>query len=166
MARGDLSRDRILEAARRAVDEDGIAALSMRRLAQRLDAWPMSIYTYFRDKDELLDALADEAARAVELPAARKRWWRADLHALLNEVRLAVARDPSPRLPRAMLDHTRAAGEGLLTRAGLEAAEAASVWRSLVSYSVGFALTEEGAAGAADEKEFARGVDRIVGDLG
>ena len=168
----------MLAAAREAVEEDGIGALSMRRLAQRLDVWPMSIYTYFRDKDELLDALAGEAARAVELPAARKRWWRADLHALLGEVRAAVASDPSGRLPRAMLEHTRAAGEGLLARAGLDEDDAARVWRVLVSYAVGSALTADGsattssgsargrrppAAAAAADDEFARGIDRIVG---
>ena len=160
MARGDLSRERVLDAARQAVDEDGIGALSMRRLAQRLDVWPMSIYTYFRDKDELLDALAQEAARSLELSPRGGRWWRADLVALLHEVRAATARDPGGRLPRALLDHTREAGESLLARAGVDRGEADDVWRVLVSYAVGYSLTADDAA--TDEKEFERGIDRIV----
>ena len=158
MARGDLSRERVLEAARQAVDEDGIGALSMRRLAQRLDVWPMSIYTYFRDKDELLEALAHETASSVPLLGRPGRWWRAELLALLGEVRDAVARDPRERLPRALLAHTQDAGHALLARAGVQQGDAPAVWRLLVSYAVGDALT----AGAADDEEFARGVDRIL----
>src|SRR4051794_11070052 len=60
-----LSRDRILEAAVALAARDGLDALSMRRLAQELDVWPMSVYTYFRDKDELVDAIAAEVARGA-----------------------------------------------------------------------------------------------------
>ena len=45
-----LSRERIVEAALGIVEREGLGALSMRRLAQELDVWPMSVYRYFRDK--------------------------------------------------------------------------------------------------------------------
>ena len=170
MARGDLSRERILEAARLAVDEDGVNALSMRRLAQRLDVWPMSIYTYFRDKDELLDALADGAAEQVALPRREGRSWRADMHLLLNDARRVLAKDADARLSRAMAERLTASGLAILERAGLEQREAASLWRTLLSYTLGFALTPGGGATASgeernepvDEDEFARGIDRIL----
>ncbi len=57
-----LSRERILDAALELVVDDGWNGLSMRRLAQELDVWPMAVYRYFRDKDELLDAVVEQLA--------------------------------------------------------------------------------------------------------
>ena len=44
--RGPLNRDRILEAAVRLIDEEGLAAVTMRRLANDLAVGTMSLYTY------------------------------------------------------------------------------------------------------------------------
>src|SRR5437588_2459495 len=98
-----LSRERILRAAHQLVDDEGLAALSMRRLAQELDVWPMSIYRYFQNKEELLDAMAATATERVAVPSARAPW-RNPLRALLRALREAAERDPSgtgSRLPSA-----------------------------------------------------------------
>jgi len=140
-----LSRERILEAARGIVEAEGLDALSMRRLAQELDVWPMSIYGYFVNKDELLDAMAASALDRVELPSGRAGW-RAQLRSLLRAAHASLARDPSGigrRLPSAFL--TPAAlklpetGVRILESAGLDSKEAASAWRALWSYTFGFA---------------------------
>ena len=47
-------RTRIVEAARDIVSEEGLDALSMRALAERIAYSPATIYLYFRDKEELL----------------------------------------------------------------------------------------------------------------
>src|SRR3954466_3374483 len=99
-----LSRRRILDAARAIAQGEGIDALSMRRLAQELDVWPMSVYRYFQDKDALLDAMAsDLMAQLPELPASGS--WRERMHDLLDEAarRLADAPGLAARLPRAFL---------------------------------------------------------------
>src|SRR3954464_12066183 len=90
--RNRLSRDKVLGAASELVRSEGIDALSMRRLGQRLDVWPMSIYTYFRDKDELLDALAEHAVEHVSVPTGRAQW-RKQMRALLHDIRLALGDD-------------------------------------------------------------------------
>jgi AcrR family transcriptional regulator len=137
-------------------------ALSMRRLAQELDVWPMSIYTYFRDKDELLDALADGAVASVELPSARATW-RNQVRALLNEARRALAADAatlSNRLPRALAaPRLTEAGLSILARAGFRERDATSAWRALLSYTAGSALI------AVDEREFERGLDALLDGL-
>src|SRR4051794_17134970 len=69
-----LSRERILDGALRLIEREGLGALSMRRLAQELDVWPMAVYHYFRDKAELLDAVAASAAGLVELPSPGDSW--------------------------------------------------------------------------------------------
>lgn len=139
-----LSRDRILRAALETVDEEGLDALSMRRLARRLDVWPMSIYRYFRDKDELLDALADSAAVGLVVPSARASW-RNQMKALLRDARRVLGSDLASRLPRAMVSpgllRLSEAGLAILEQAGLEKGQAASAWRALLSYTFGFSAT-------------------------
>lgn len=69
-AREPLSRERILRAALDEVQEVGLAALSTRRLGQRLHCEAMSIYHHFPSKAHLLDAMVDHAIASVELPPA------------------------------------------------------------------------------------------------
>jgi AcrR family transcriptional regulator len=141
-----LSRELILRVALESVEEDGLDALSMRRLAQRLDVWPMSIYRYFRDKDELLDALADSAAEGLAVPTARASW-RNQMRALLHEARRVLGSDQglASRLPRTMLSpgllKLSEAGLTILGRAGFDSQEAARAWRAILSYTFGFAAT-------------------------
>ncbi|MEV4704835.1 TetR/AcrR family transcriptional regulator [Actinoplanes sp. NPDC049316] len=59
-ARG-LSRERIVAAAVEIADSDGLGALSMSRLAERLGSAPMSLYRHVANKDELLTFMLDAA---------------------------------------------------------------------------------------------------------
>jgi AcrR family transcriptional regulator len=54
-----LSRRRILEAALRLVDEEGMGALSMRRLGAELGVNPMSIYHHLPGKDAVISGLVE-----------------------------------------------------------------------------------------------------------
>ncbi len=68
-------RTRIVEAARDIVSEDGLDALSMRSIAERIEYSPATIYLYFKDKNALLQSVVEEGVRrfgatlAVELDA-------------------------------------------------------------------------------------------------
>src|SRR3954463_15307266 len=139
-----LSRERILDVALELAAAEGVEALRMRRLAQELDVWPMSVYRYFQDKDALLDAMAaDLMAELPELPADGA--WRERMHDLLDEVarRLADAPGLAARLPRAFLAEGALrlpqAGVAILLEAGFRRGDAASAWRALWSYTFGFA---------------------------
>src|SRR5215831_10694704 len=57
--RAGLTRDQVVRAAVRVADQGGIAALTMRKLAQELDVEPMSLYHHAADKDEVLDGMVD-----------------------------------------------------------------------------------------------------------
>lgn len=114
----------------------------MRRLAQELDVWPMSVYRYFRDKDELLDALAASSASTIVAPPAGASW-REQMVELLRQARFAMSAGTGSRLPRAFLTpgvlHLSEAGLAILDRAGLSKKDAAEAWRVLWSYTFGFA---------------------------
>jgi AcrR family transcriptional regulator len=62
--REDL-RERIVEAARDIVSEEGLDALSMRALGLRVGYSPATIYLHFRDKDELLRSVMDEGFKRL-----------------------------------------------------------------------------------------------------
>ncbi|WIN00600.1 TetR/AcrR family transcriptional regulator [Actinoplanes oblitus] len=61
-----LSREAIVEAAKRILDEEGAKNLSMRRLAKDLESTPMALYHHVKDKDELLLLLLE--AHAEQFP--------------------------------------------------------------------------------------------------
>jgi AcrR family transcriptional regulator len=61
-----LSLDAIIDAAVAIADEDGMAALSMRAVGQRLGRSGMALYTYVPNKSELVDLMYDRVH--AELP--------------------------------------------------------------------------------------------------
>ncbi len=66
------NRQAILDAAREIIAELGIDGLSMRALAERADYSPSTLYRYFEDKDDILDALAKQAADAVQATPSKR----------------------------------------------------------------------------------------------
>lgn len=87
-----LSRDLVASEALALADAEGLAAVSMRRLAARLSVDPKALYGYVVDKDDLVAALVDRVVRQVEVP--RSGDWRDDLRAFARLVRTAVLRRP------------------------------------------------------------------------
>ena len=50
----------ILDAARELFVSDGYESVSMRKIAEKIEYSPASLYTYFTDKDDILDCLCEE----------------------------------------------------------------------------------------------------------
>jgi DNA-binding transcriptional regulator YhcF (GntR family) len=69
-----LGAEAIVAAGIAVADAEGLAALSMRRVAAELDAAPMSLYRHVRDKDELLLQMMDAAIAEVTLPEPPADW--------------------------------------------------------------------------------------------
>src|SRR5215813_1551407 len=63
--RAGLTRDLVFRTGVRIADEGGIAALSMRRLAQELGVEAMSLYHHVADKEQLLNGMVDLVASEV-----------------------------------------------------------------------------------------------------
>jgi AcrR family transcriptional regulator len=75
--RPGLTLRQIVDAAVALADRDGLAALSMRRVAGELGVGTMSLYRYVPGKGELLDLMLDRVNGVPEdLPDPRSRSWR------------------------------------------------------------------------------------------
>jgi DNA-binding transcriptional regulator YhcF (GntR family) len=69
-----LGAPAIVAAGLAVADAEGLAALSMRRVAAQLGAAPMSLYRHVRDKDELLLQMMDAAISEIALPEPPSDW--------------------------------------------------------------------------------------------
>lgn len=63
-----LTRERIVQAALAEVEAEGVAALSMRKVGQRLGREAMSLYHHFPSKQHLLDAMIDHMLLSTREP--------------------------------------------------------------------------------------------------
>ncbi|MFJ9675452.1 TetR/AcrR family transcriptional regulator [Streptomyces sp. NPDC101221] len=86
-----LDRERIVAAAVALADEGGLAAVSLRKVAARLNAGPMRLYGYISTKDDLFDLMVD-AVYAEILPGERPGDWREALRSLAHGTRRAALR--------------------------------------------------------------------------
>jgi AcrR family transcriptional regulator len=62
---GGLSRATIVAAAMELADREGVAAVSIRRVAAALDVRPMSLYTHIASKADLLDLMVNQVSATV-----------------------------------------------------------------------------------------------------
>ncbi len=71
-----LTRHEVLVTALRLIDDDGVDALSMRRLGAALDRDPMRLYRFAAGKDELLDGVVELVLAELEVPTAAAGDWQ------------------------------------------------------------------------------------------
>ena len=86
-----LDRERIVAAAIALADEGGLEAVSVRKVAARLDVGPMRLYGYIATKEELFDLMVDEVHAEI-LPEGQPGDWREALRTLACRTRQAALR--------------------------------------------------------------------------
>lgn len=75
MTESKLTRAAIVDTAIAMADDEGLDALSMRRIADRMGVGAMSLYRHIANKDELLAAMTDEVAGRYPYPATEGTGW-------------------------------------------------------------------------------------------
>ncbi|MEO3812463.1 TetR/AcrR family transcriptional regulator [Sphaerisporangium sp. B11E5] len=146
----DSRRAEIADAALLVAAEQGIKAVSMRTVAARIGLTPMALYGYFRNKDELLDAVIGRMLADVSRPAAGLGW-RETLLYLAAEVRSVARRYPSvfpllftrPAVSPSAIMIIDLVFDAVL-RAGVEPAQVPRMERMLSTFILGFATSEVG----------------------
>ncbi|MEV0381585.1 TetR/AcrR family transcriptional regulator [Nonomuraea sp. NPDC050643] len=162
--RTPLSRERVLRGAVAVADAQGIAALTIRSLAQELGVRPMSVYHYVNGKDDILDGIVDLVFAEIDLPAVGGDW-RAEIGRRAASTREVLRRHPwaialmesrATPGPATLRQHDSIIG--LLRGAGFSVELTAHAYALLDSYVYGFALQEaslpfDGPDGAAEVTE-------------
>lgn len=91
--RPGLSREKLLRKALELADRDGIAALSIRSLAQGMGTKPMTLYYYVANKDQILDGLVDLVFTEIDTPEAGGEW-KDQMRRRAHSARAALRRHP------------------------------------------------------------------------
>ena len=146
--RAPLTRERVLAAAIDLADRDGIASLSMRKLAQELGVEAMSLYHHVANKDAILDGLIDLVFGEIDLPVGEADW-KAAMRRRAISAREVLRRHPwatglmeSRSTPGAANLRHHDAVLGILRNAGFPLELAAHAYSLLDAYIYGFALQE------------------------
>ena len=157
--RRPLTKQRVLETAFAIADEDGIEALSMRRLGQALGVEAMSLYNHVANKGELVAAMVDSVVEQFELPYDEPRWDVAIRCCAIRAHDLLIQHPWACGLALVPSDFRTISGprirymEWLLRRlreAGFSPELAYSAYHTLDSHIFGFTLWQLGHAKAAD----------------
>jgi len=154
-----LSRERIVAAALRIMDEEGLEAVTMRRVAHELDAEAMSLYHYVGDKEELLDGICEQAMAGFEFPVPTGDWAE-DVRAGARAWRRLMQRHPEViqlfarrRGPANSVESMRPSEFALrlLRGSGLPDRDVAQAFHAFGGYIQGFVVMERGSiAGGTD----------------
>ena len=148
-SRRPLSRDRIVAAALQLLDGKGETALTMRNLAAALHVEAMSLYHHVRNREDLLDGLA-ELLVATELPIAPSdQLWDDALREFTRAIRRTAQRHPAafqlvglrPLRSERSLQPVHAL-LSRLTDSGLATTTAVATYRLAAAYARGYALAE------------------------
>jgi AcrR family transcriptional regulator len=70
-----VTRDGLIAAAIDVMDREGLDRLTMRRLAARAGCAPMSIYSYVRDRDDLIDGVLERLLAEVDFHVDKGDGW-------------------------------------------------------------------------------------------
>jgi TetR/AcrR family tetracycline transcriptional repressor len=89
-----ISRRNVLETALTIIDQDGLAALSIRRLADALGVNGASLYHHFENKDEILVGAAELALSKVRTPDESGDNWRHWMSQNARNLRNALLEHP------------------------------------------------------------------------
>jgi TetR/AcrR family tetracycline transcriptional repressor len=145
-----LTREAILGAALRIVDEEGMGALSMRRLAADLGVNPMSIYHHLPGKAAVVSGLVGAVFSRMPTSRPGKRPWQERVRAYAQAHRAVVLSHPNLALQ--IVSDASAVSEAVLLgseplyealeEAGLPPARIVQAADSLVDFVHGFALGE------------------------
>lgn len=155
--RRPLTRARVLAEAVALADEEGLDAVTMRRLGRRLGVEAMSLYNHVANKVDLLDGMADVVSADFAVPAHGEDWRRAlrrtarSAHDVLTRHPWAGAllesrSNPGPARLR-YLDGV----VGIMVDSGFPIRLAYQAFLTLDSYIYGFALQEASAPAAPEQ---------------
>jgi len=148
--REPLTRERIVDAALRLMDSDGLEAVTMRHVGRELGVEAMSLYNHVQDKEDILSGVVEAVMAEFEFPEPHQDWreegrraaraWRALLKSHPNVMTL-MSHQRKPMTSAAALRPMEHAIE-ILGRAGLSESGTVRAFRAFGGFIQGFVLAE------------------------
>jgi AcrR family transcriptional regulator len=143
-----LVRSAVVRVALVLADAEGIDAVSMRRVASELDMGTMTLYSYVRNKEDLLVLCADEIGKEMLVADPLPEDWREALRAIARRTREMMLRHPwlatldhgpfiSPSIAR-HIEQSLSALSGL----GMPPADTMAILQAVDAYILGSAVDE------------------------
>jgi Transcriptional regulator len=155
--RAKLTRDRLIDAALRIMDEEGLDAVSMRRVGRELGVEAMSLYHHVHDKEDLLLGIRERVLAQFLDPGTDGDWevrarqaarsWRQILRAHPNVMALISESKRFEMTPTSMRPTETALR--LLREVGLPDDDAVKAYCALGGFIVGFVMFEIGVSRAS-----------------
>ncbi len=146
--RSPLSAQRVFTEAVALADADGMAGVTMRRLAERLEVEAMSIYHHVANKEQIIDGMVDLVFAEIEVPELGADW-RTSLRARTASGRAVLDRHPwaiplmeTRTVPGPATLRHHDAVLGALRTSGFSVAMAAHAIALLDAFMYGFAMEE------------------------
>ena len=146
--RPQLTRQRIVTEALAVIAEDGVQAMSMRRLAARLGVVPGALYHHLGNKQQLQDLLLDGVLAEVDFHTDPSLAWTDQLKLLATRLRQVLEAHPGVagilKTRDPLGPHSLAMAEALLAplqTAGFGDRQAGLAFFLLIDYTIGFAVS-------------------------
>ncbi|MBL6853762.1 MAG: TetR family transcriptional regulator [Alphaproteobacteria bacterium] len=143
-----LTRDVILEAALEILTAEGVPALTMRRLAQRLGVEAMSLYNHIADKRDVLNGVVTLVISRIEIPDPALPWPSRLEAAMLGlykalaahpQVVMLLASDQATPQDLPVLSRVEAVID-IMRDAGLSPAQQVSAFRGMLAVCFGLVM--------------------------
>jgi AcrR family transcriptional regulator len=156
--REPLTRDRIIHTALRLMDEEGLEAVTMRRIGRELGVEAMSLYNHVQDKEDILDGIIEEVLADFRVPdepefgeAARlgAHEYRRLLLAHPNVVKLMAEREGAFTNPESLRGYEFALDR--FRSLGLSRADCVKAFHVFGGYILGFVVMELGLVGGPEQ---------------
>jgi len=140
-----LSRDRVIETALTLMDDQGLEAVTMRRVGRELGVEAMSLYNHVEDKEDLLDGICEHVMSGFRFPEPSDDWaenvrrgaraWRDLLKQHPNVMQLFAERHGAVRTAGSLLPMEHALR--IFRSAGLSTREAVLAFQAFGGYIEG-----------------------------
>ena len=171
--RDPLRRERVIEAALKVMDEEGLEAVSMRRVAREVGVEAMSLYHHVEDKEDLLDGVCEYVMAEFDFPEPSEDWkencrrgaraWREILRKHPSVMRLFAEQ----RGPIRSADSMRPTEYALriLRSTGLSDRDTAQAFHAFGGYIQGFVMMELGSIAGGSNEEHLKAHAELVAAL-
>jgi AcrR family transcriptional regulator len=146
--RRTLTRERVVAEAVTVIGAEGVDALSMRALANRLGVVPGALYRYVRSKQQLHDLVLDGVLAEVDTAVEHSLAWTERVKVLAQRLRTVLENHPGIagllKTRDALGPHSLALAEAFLTplhEAGMPERQTGLAFSLIYDYILGFALS-------------------------